>query len=134
MDPESFHLLVWKSKDCFTISDYQLLCRALEGLHQHSRQEGEKPIHVCVNTGDSASFLVFDYGIHHTPSHPFSDVMHQEVAARRTALDDDLVGTFSKCLGGVKFQHLHNDCRVDDNRTNSSCIRLSLSNAFKTHQ
>ena len=91
-------------------------------------------------------------GTHHTSSHLFSsvlsccavfnelktssshlynfpkrdrDVMHQEIAARRTVLDEDLVGMLSKCLGSVGF---HNDCPVGDNRSsNTRCIRRCFS-------
>jgi len=37
----AFIVMSWKADDCFTISDYRLLCLAFEELHQHSRPEGE---------------------------------------------------------------------------------------------
>jgi len=51
----------------------------------------------------------------------------------RTELDDDLVGVFSRCLGNLRFHHLHNDCLVEENRSNSQCIRLRFRNAISTH-
>jgi len=44
MEQEIFHIFVSEADHCFTISDYQLLCLVLKGLHQHIRQEGESSL------------------------------------------------------------------------------------------